>query len=221
MKMITGGGGRETTEISVEGRFLTVPAIKLDTVTVAITGRLVRKGFSAGEGVADPRQVGAPESLVEMLRQRKAPLDIFVFHQRLPEVQPRHGYPHEWENVAAIPLTTFDAWWEGRASQVTRKNVRRSVKRGVEVRRVDFDDRLIEAIVCINNEMPLERIVLTFRKGSMRSRRIIRPISTQRVHRRFPRRKVDRVPPVIDQAMWQRHAAAEPEQALDKRLSTP
>ena len=154
MKTITSGGGRETTEISVGGRFLTVPAVKLDTVTVAITGHLVRKGFIKGEGWLDPRQLGAPESIVEMLRQRKAPLDIFVFHQRLPEVQPRHGYPHEWENVAAIPLTTFDAWWEGRASQVTRKNVRRSVKRGVEVRRVDFDDRLIEAIVRINNEMP-------------------------------------------------------------------
>lgn len=148
------GDGRETAEISVDGRFLTVPAVNLDTVTVAIMGNLIRKGIIRGEGWLDPRQVGEPEGLIEMLRQRKAPLDIFVFHQRLPEVQPRYRYFHEWENVAAIPLTTFDAWWEGRASQVTRKNVRRSAKRGVEVRRVEFDDRLIEAIVRINNETP-------------------------------------------------------------------
>ena len=154
MKTTGRGSGRETTEISVDGRFLAVPAVTLDTVTVAVTGRFLRTGFIKGEGWLDPRQVGAPESIVETLKQRRAPLDIFVFHQRLPEVEPRYAYPHERENVAAIPLTTFEAWWEGRASQVTRKNVRRSVKRGVEVRRVEFDDRLIEAIVRINNEMP-------------------------------------------------------------------
>jgi hypothetical protein len=98
--------------------------------------------------------VPAPERIVEMLRQRRAPLDLFHFRQRLPEVRQNYDYPCEWDDIAAIPLTSFEDWWENRASQVTRKNVRRSAKRGVDVHLVDFDDRLIESIVRVNNDTP-------------------------------------------------------------------
>lgn len=154
MSKVIGRRGAGTTEISVRGEFCRVPAIDLGTETIAITGRLLRTGFIKGEGWLDPSRVEAPERIIETLRQRKAPLDLFHFRQHLPDVQPKYDYPCEWDDIAAIPLTSFEDWWENRASQVTRKNVRRSDKRGVEVRRVDFDDRLIESIVRVNNDTP-------------------------------------------------------------------
>lgn len=144
----------ETTEISVRGEFRRVPAIELGTVTIAMTGRFLRTGFIKGEGWLDPSQVEAPERIIDKLRQRKAPLDLFRFRQQLPDVQQKFDFHCEWEDIAAIPLTSFEDWWENRASQVTRKNVRRSVKRGIDVRLVDFDDRLIESITRVNNDTP-------------------------------------------------------------------
>jgi len=144
----------ETAEISVRGRFIRVPAIRVDDLVVAVTGSAIKTGGIEGEAWLDPRQLDSPELIIEALRRKKAPLDLFRFSQRLPDTEPKYSYPHEWEDVAAIPLTTYEDWWENRASQVTRKNVRRSVKRGVEIRPVEFDDRLIEAIVAINNDAP-------------------------------------------------------------------
>lgn len=144
----------ETTEISVRGKFLSVPAIDVDGTIIAIQGKLMRTGFIKGEVWLDPRQVCGPERIIESLRSKKAPLDIFCFRQLLPEFQPKFRYYHEWEDIAAIPLTSFAEWWEKRASQVTRKNIRRSAKRGLTVSLVGFDDRLIEAIVRINNDSP-------------------------------------------------------------------
>lgn len=154
MSQVLDKDGVETTEISVRGEFRRVPAIELATVTIVMTGRFLRTGFIKGEGWLDPSQVGAPERIIDELRQRKAPIDLFRFQQQLPDVQQKYGYHVEWEDIAAIPLTSFEDWWENRASQVTRKNVRRSVKRGIEVRHVDFDDRLIESITRINNDTP-------------------------------------------------------------------
>ena len=148
------GKSNESTEISIRGIFKKVPAVTLDALTIAITGKLVRTGFIRGEGWLDPSQIEKPEWIIEKLREIKAPLDIFTFHQPLPESQPRYRYPYEWDNIAIIPLISYADWWEHRASQVTRKNVRRSAKRGVDVRSIDFDDQLIKSIVRVNNDAP-------------------------------------------------------------------
>lgn len=154
MTKISTGSRRETTEISIRGKFHQVPAVTIDALTIAIIGKTVRAGAIKGETWLDPSLVERPERIIAELMQMKAPVDIFTFQQRLPETRPKYGYPYEWDNVAAIPLVSYADWWENRASQVTRKNVRRSAKRGVEVKRIDFDDRLIESIVRINNDSP-------------------------------------------------------------------
>jgi hypothetical protein len=145
----------ETAEISVRGKFVPVPAVRVGDLTVAITGRLLKTGRIDGEAWLDPGALAEPERIIETLRRKNAPIDIFRFSQRLPQTEPKYDYPHGWEDIAAIPLTTYDDWWENRTSQVTRKNVRRSEKRGVVVRPVEFDDRLIETIVAINNDAPV------------------------------------------------------------------
>ena len=59
--------------------------------------------------------------------------------------------------MAAVDTSDFDAWWEHRIPQETRKNVRRAAKRGVVVREVELNERLLRGIVEINNETPMRQ----------------------------------------------------------------
>ncbi len=59
----------------------------------------------------------------------------------------------EWESLAAIRLTSFKEWWE-KLPQETRKNVRRSQKRGVVVTVREFGDDLIRGLMELNNDSP-------------------------------------------------------------------
>jgi hypothetical protein len=94
---------------------------------------------------------------VAQIKEQRLKADLFTFPQRLPDIKPRHEYHMEWDNVAAVPLSTYSDWWEKRIPQESRKNVRRSVKRGVTVRTVPLDDQLIQGITDIYNETPVRQ----------------------------------------------------------------
>lgn len=142
----------KTSEISVRGKFIKVPAIRINDLNVVIRGKAIRIASIESESWLDSNKLGSPELIIEALRHRRAPIDLFRFSQRLPETKPKFDYPFEWQDVAAIPITTYKDWWENHASQVTRKNVRRSIKRGIEVRPLEFNDLLVNSIVAINND---------------------------------------------------------------------
>lgn len=98
-----------------------------------------------------------PSAFVNDLKQQRSECDIFTFAHPLPESQALHPFQTEWDNVAvARPDAGFAAWWES-LPQETRKNVRRSQRRGVTVARVPFDDALVEGISRIYNEMPIRQ----------------------------------------------------------------
>jgi hypothetical protein len=144
----------EFAEISVKGKVVRIPAISFDGQTIVISGRWLKIATIKGETWMAGDVVGHPESIIAKLAHTRPSADIFTFSQKLPHVRPRYPYHVEWDNVAAIPLTTFVDWWENRLSQVTRKNVRRSAKRGTIIRAVEFNDELVSGIVRINNESP-------------------------------------------------------------------
>ena len=49
-----------------------------------------------------------PEVLLTGLRKCGARIDLFTFMQKLPERAPKYVYPMEWDNLAAVPVSTFD-----------------------------------------------------------------------------------------------------------------
>ena len=67
-----------------------------------------------------------PECYAEWLRQSRARIDLFTFMQRLPETTPKYAYPMEWDNFAALQISTFDKW---RMEQIGLKHVRRPSRR--------------------------------------------------------------------------------------------
>jgi hypothetical protein len=141
-------------EISVRGKWIKVPAIHVSGKNVVITGRWIKMASIHDEDWLES-ELENPESCINRLKEHESKemkADIFTFAQRLPDTKPRYHYPIEWDNVAAIPLNSYEDWWENRLPQETRKNVRRSAKRGVVIRVTELNDDLIRGIMEINNE---------------------------------------------------------------------
>jgi len=63
----------------------------------------------------------------------------------------------EWDNFAAMSVSTFDQWWKKQINDKTRNMARRAEKKGVVVHEVPFDDALVQGISAIYNEFPIRQ----------------------------------------------------------------
>jgi hypothetical protein len=140
------------------GRFIVFtrgpPVMILCGKEYTIAGRLVRIARLAAEGF---EFVDSPDDIVMRLRSAATRVDLFTFRQRLPDTSPRYAYPHETDNVAALPISTFEEWWTRQIDGKTRNMVRRSEKKGVVLREVPFDETLVNGIFDIYNESPVRQ----------------------------------------------------------------
>lgn len=148
----------DSIEISFKGKWSKVPAVKVGDKYVVSKGRLLRTASVHAEQWLTT-SIDSPEEFIQALQGysdggRKA--DIFTFAEMLPRTEPRFPYYWEGESTAAIQISTFDAWWDD-LPQETRKNVRRSQKRGVYVVVKKLDEELIDQIVALNNDSPLRQ----------------------------------------------------------------
>lgn len=145
-------------ELRVKGRWISVPAIDVNGKKLIAAGRWLRTARVRSEEMME-NELENPELYIKKLiddGNRVLKADIFTFTQKIPATRPKYPYPMEWESVAAIHLVSFKEWWES-LPQETRKNVRRSQKRGVVVRIKEFDDDLIQGIREVNDESPLRQ----------------------------------------------------------------
>ncbi len=145
-------------EIRVKGRWTTIPAVDVNGKKLIATGKWLRTATVRGEEMME-HELDNPEVYIEKLKGNAndaVKADIFTFTQKLPATCPRYPYPMEWESVAAIHLVSFKEWWEG-LPQETRKNVRRSQRRGVAVKIMEFDDDLIQGIREVNDDSPFRQ----------------------------------------------------------------
>jgi len=142
-------------ELFHNGSWVRVPAVAAGGRTIVATGRWLRTAAIHDEECLE-QPLERPDDIVGALRgggRRGLKADLFSFAQHLPATAPIYAYPFEWESLAAIRLTTFDAWWTA-LPQVSRKNTRRAAKRGVEIRVQSLDADLVRQIVELNNESP-------------------------------------------------------------------
>ncbi len=148
----------ETIEASVKGEWRTVSALNIGGTYITVGGNWLKIAQVHDEEWLQS-VLRNPETCVEKLRGRNSnslSADIFTFCQRLPEIVPHYPYRFESQSVAAIPITSFNEWWN-RLPQVTRKNVRRAQKRGVEVSVRSVDDILIGDIVELTKDSPVRQ----------------------------------------------------------------
>src|SRR5678816_2048220 len=139
-------------EIRVSGKTFHVPSADICGRTVVVTGKRIRTAEVKDEAVVQGVVVGDPGSFITKLRESELQADVFTFAQRLPETTPKYDYHWEWDNWAAIPTTCFKEWWEN-LPQVSRKNVRRSARRGVVIKVIPFDEDLVKGVHRIYNSI--------------------------------------------------------------------
>ena len=122
---------------------------------IKVTGRLLR----IARLDADKFQFldGDPEPVIEGLRKCGMRVDLFTFTQRLQETAPKFKYPMEWDNFAAITLSTFDEWWMKQLGFKARNKAKQAEKKGVVLREVPFSDELVRGIWEIYNETPVRQ----------------------------------------------------------------
>jgi hypothetical protein len=147
-------------EISVRGRWVRVPALKVCENTLIVKGRWIKIAHIHDEEWLET-EIEDPEPYVKRLKgqgRQGLHADIFTFTQKVPASPPKYQFPMEWTSVAAIHLTSFKEWWEN-LPQETRKNVRRSQKRGVVISVKEFGDELIRGISDVNNDSPIRQRV--------------------------------------------------------------
>jgi hypothetical protein len=144
-------------EVSIRGKWLSVPALEAFDQTIAVTGRWIKIAALHDEAWMKTEVVN-PEGCIESIRKQNhiARADIFSFAQKVPSIAPRYQYPMEFESIAVARTGSFKDWWVG-LPQESRKNVRRSQKRGVVISQQEFNDELIRGITEVQNECPIRQ----------------------------------------------------------------
>lgn len=130
--------------------------MKIGQADLVTTGRFVRI-TRIPESQEDYVDVEDPDAVIRSLQALRPRSDIFSFWQRPPETQPKFGYPMEWDNVAAIRVTSHREWLERKVHPSVRTKLRKADKQGVTVELMAFDDKLVNGMWRIFNETPVRQ----------------------------------------------------------------
>jgi hypothetical protein len=139
-------------DISVKGKREIVPSWQVADVTVIQRGRFVKTAEVFDEYWLEREKLPKPEVVIAALLEREDKPDLFTFSQRIPDIEPKFNYHMEWDNVAVLPISTYDNWYQKQISQATKRNIKASVKRGVVVAVCDYNEEYINGIMSIYNE---------------------------------------------------------------------
>ena len=121
---------------------------------IRVTGRLFRIASLEGDKYVF---LDDPGPILDVLRKCGVRIDLFTFMQRLPETSPKYAYPMEWDNLAALSVSTFDHWWTQQIGFKARNKAKQAEKKGVTLREVPFDDALVRGIWEVYNECPVRQ----------------------------------------------------------------
>ena len=145
-------------EVSVKGKWVRVPSLDINGKTIVVRGSWIKVAVVHDEEWLET-ELEDPKLCVQRLKDQKSHdlrADCFTFSQKLPATLPKYSYPMERDSVSAICLASFTEWWD-KLPQETRKNIRRSQKRGVVIRVKQFDDDLIKGIAEVNDDSPVRQ----------------------------------------------------------------
>jgi len=121
---------------------------------IRIEGKLIRVARLDADKY---KYVDDPEAVLKGLRNCGRRVDLFTFLPRLPETSPKNPYPWEWDNLAVLPVSTFEQWWNDQLGFKGRNKAKQAEKKGVTLREVPFDESLVQGIWTIFNESPIRQ----------------------------------------------------------------
>lgn len=143
-----------TKEVLVNGKLLKKQSVVINGQAFSFSRGGLRIASLEEEWFEDLHD---PQVAIEGLSRCTPAPDLFTFWQRIPDMEPHYGFHLEWESLAVLPITTYDAWWNKQVKGTTRNMVRKSQKAGVKVHEAEFDDAFIRGLVEIFNETPVRQ----------------------------------------------------------------
>jgi hypothetical protein len=144
-----------THEVSIKGRIQQVPAFHFDDVVIITKGNFLHIAEIFDEYWLPAGSLPDPSHVLTALQAAEHKPDLFTFAQRVPDTEPRFPFQMELDNVAVIPLSSYDMWFGKQISSASRRNIRASEKKGVIVKEVSFDDEYVRGIMSIYDESPI------------------------------------------------------------------
>ena len=142
-------------ETLVKGQPARIECLEIAGQTYSLGSGLLRVARLEDEWYQD---VHDPLEVVECLAKHSTIRpDIFTFWQRLPDVEPRAGFHCEFEDVAALPITSYDHWFNHQIKSRVRTAIRKSEKEGLVVKEAVFDDDFVAGMTGLFNESPLRQ----------------------------------------------------------------
>src|SRR5262245_24145532 len=151
---MAGGSGLYHWDTLIKGQ----PA-RIECVDILGQRYAVTRGAAAILSLEDEwyEDVRDPAAVVEELRNKDFKPDLFTFWQRLPDTEPRFQYHMEWEEIAVLPVKSYDHWFKQQIKSRVRNLIRKAEKEGVTVRETTYDDEFVRGMTAIFNEAPVRQ----------------------------------------------------------------
>jgi len=149
--------GEPTIQITVRGKPQVLPSIAVGGGTAIVRGGLLTTAEIFDEYWLELRNVPDPLRVLDDCKALARRPDLFTFAQRVPDVRPRFDFFMEPDNIAVVPLSSYDHWLSKQVTAATRRNIKAAMNRGVVVRAVEFDDAYVRGIMSIYNETPIRQ----------------------------------------------------------------
>jgi hypothetical protein len=144
-------------EISIKGRKKSIPAFQVNETTVVVQGHFIKTAEIFDEYWLEADKLPNPDEVIREIQDKVDKPDLFTFEQRVPDVEPRFNFHTEWDNIAVLPISTYEHWFQKQISSATRRNVRASEKRGVLTRVAEYNEDYIRGIMSIYNESAIRQ----------------------------------------------------------------
>ena len=156
-----------TTEegIRIRGQNATVPCTRVCDRTILVTGTWLKTAGVKDEHFVQGDLVPDLERAIAHLRQWDMKPDIFSFCQKITDPKPRYVYHTEWDDFAAVPITTYEDWFRNRIKKDVQLSVQRALRDGVQVRPVTYNDAFVQGIKKLYDETPIRQGKLFWHYG--------------------------------------------------------
>ena len=98
-----------TKQTLVKGAPARTRCVEINGQTYALAGGPVTIVGLEDDWYEDVRD---PDAVIRILSKNPGfKPDIFTFWQRIPDVEPKHPFYMEWEEIAVLPVKSYEHWW--------------------------------------------------------------------------------------------------------------
>lgn len=147
--------GVYTKEVLVKGVPTEIRCLEASGHTLSVSGvfpRVVSVEDTWYEEIRNPHEL-----MVGLKTSVGLEADLLEFWNPMPESGPIHDLPFEREEIAVLPITSYDDWWNHRIKSRTRNLIRKAEKQGLVVRETGFDDEFVQGMASVFNEEPVRQ----------------------------------------------------------------